>query len=316
MGGRNRMMEPAVGGGLLFHVRPGPGGGIRQDGLDQRDVHGVTGRVRLDQAHEGSPQGGQVAHEVQHLVADRLVLEAQGLVQGPFGAEDHRVVQAAAEGEALGAHELDVPVHAEGPGGAQLPAELLRGQGQLAGLPADGGMVEVDGVAQPQPRIGGDLHPLAALPHFDRTEDPDDAPGAGDDAGAGFGQRLDPGGRAAVQDRELCAVHFDDGVLDLQTGQGGQQVFHGAELHAVPAQGRGQAQVAHQLRLRRDQSPGGRVEELQPGRLLHGPEGDPAGEVRVQAPAFDGDGVAEGLQVAGRHIGSEHLYARSVPLFI
>src|SRR5688500_5580415 len=47
---------------------------------DERGVHGVTGAVGGDLPGDRRPDEGQVADEVEDLVADEFVLEAQGTV--------------------------------------------------------------------------------------------------------------------------------------------------------------------------------------------------------------------------------------------
>ena len=69
----------------------------------------------------GSADERQVPHGVEDLVADELVLEAQLVVEDARLADHDGVLEAAAEGEAALAQELDLAQEAEGAGRARSP---------------------------------------------------------------------------------------------------------------------------------------------------------------------------------------------------
>ena len=58
-----------------------PGGAVLEQARDQRGVHGVAGALGYDVALDAVAGESQVADEVEHLVADILVGEAQRAVQ-------------------------------------------------------------------------------------------------------------------------------------------------------------------------------------------------------------------------------------------
>src|SRR5436190_20249141 len=71
-------------------------------------MQGVTSPASDDLASHRTPNEGQVAEEVEDLVADELVAEAQRSVHHVVVAEDDAVLDGPAASEACGAHPLDV----------------------------------------------------------------------------------------------------------------------------------------------------------------------------------------------------------------
>ena len=57
-----------------------PGGAVAEQARDQSGVHGVAGALGDDAALDAAAGEGEVADEVEDLVADELVGEAQGAV--------------------------------------------------------------------------------------------------------------------------------------------------------------------------------------------------------------------------------------------
>ena len=106
------------------------------------DVEGVAGLARVDVAVEGAAEEREVADEVQDLVPDELVAEAQGPRKDSRVVEDDRVLQASSAGEAPRAHRLDFPGEAERAGRRDPRGELLRPEREGQLLAADDGVRE------------------------------------------------------------------------------------------------------------------------------------------------------------------------------
>src|SRR5581483_6631213 len=83
-------------------------------------------------------------------------------------AEDDAVLDGTAAGEAGGAQFLDVTDEAEGPGGRDLPQEIVLVVVELIRLPADRRMIEVDSVLQHEVIRGRHADELVSLDDFDR----------------------------------------------------------------------------------------------------------------------------------------------------
>ena len=58
---------------------------VLQQARDQRGVHGVAGALGDDVTLDAAAGEGQIADQVEHLVAHVLVLEAERAVFGAFG---------------------------------------------------------------------------------------------------------------------------------------------------------------------------------------------------------------------------------------
>ena len=89
------------------HLDELPGVALLEELRGERGVQGVAAAVRDDVADDRVADERQIADDVEDLVADELVLEAQRVVEHAGLAEHDRVVERAAEGEALLAQRLD-----------------------------------------------------------------------------------------------------------------------------------------------------------------------------------------------------------------
>src|SRR5262245_39923391 len=78
-------------------------------------VKRVTGAMRDQVADHRIADQGKVADGIENLVTDELVLEPERVVEDAGLAEDDRVFERAAEGEAILAEHLDVLQEREGP---------------------------------------------------------------------------------------------------------------------------------------------------------------------------------------------------------
>ncbi len=93
----------------------------------QRRVQGVAGLRRLEVAEQRVAEQRQVADRVEDLVAHELVLEAQLVVEHAGLADHHRVLEAAAQGEAVPAQRLHLAQEAERARGGDALREGLAG---------------------------------------------------------------------------------------------------------------------------------------------------------------------------------------------
>ena len=191
----------------------------------------------------------EVADGVEQLVTGELRLHPQTAgVQDVVVVDHDRVIQAAAQGEAGGLHLFDFRHHREGAGAGEFLAEAGGREGDGGGLPTDGGGGEVDGDIHMQGRRGRPGEGAQFGPGVDIA----DADGAADfDDAARFVLIDQPGAfqqkqklpRRTVEDRHFRAVEFDQHVADAETGERGQDVFHGADARGGVVAGQDGAQA-------------------------------------------------------------------------
>src|SRR5689334_14859449 len=86
----------------------------------------MAGAVGDDMTDDRMPDEREIADGVENLVANELVLEAQG-VQDPGVADDDRILQRPAEGQAVLAQRLDFLQEPEGAGRRNALGETLFG---------------------------------------------------------------------------------------------------------------------------------------------------------------------------------------------
>ena len=107
----------------------------------------MAGLHGLEVAHHRVAQQREVPDGVEDLVADELVLEAQGVVQDAGLPDDHRVLQAAPPGQARPPQRFHLAQEAEGAGGGDVGGEGLGGHAHGEGLMAQERVVEADRIA-------------------------------------------------------------------------------------------------------------------------------------------------------------------------
>jgi hypothetical protein len=100
-----------------------PGGGVGEKAADELGVEGVAGFAGFDAAEEGEADEGEVADEVEGLVAAEFVGVAEGAVHDAVFGEDDGVIEGAATDQAHGAERLDIGFEAEGAGARENLAE-------------------------------------------------------------------------------------------------------------------------------------------------------------------------------------------------
>jgi len=94
-----------------------PGGAVAEEALDEGGVHGMAGALGDDAAPDAAAGQGEVADEVEDLVADELVGEAEGAVLDFAVADDDGALVGGAADEAHVAEHGFVFAEAEGAGG-------------------------------------------------------------------------------------------------------------------------------------------------------------------------------------------------------
>ena len=112
----------------------------------------------------------QVADHVEDLVADELVLEAQGVVEDAGLAEHDRVVERAAEREPALAQHLHFLQEAERPRRRDLLDERLVGDPHRPGLMPEERVIEADAVGDLEVIRRIERDPLVPLRQRDRAE--------------------------------------------------------------------------------------------------------------------------------------------------
>ncbi len=211
-------------------------------------MHGVAGSFGDDAAPDAVAGEGEVADEVEDLVANELVGETEGAVEdgaglggGGAGDDDGGVVGYAADETHVAEHGF-VFFEAEGAGWGD---EVGVGSGfEVAGegIAADGfGEVDgvVDGVAFGGPglreRIDADefLSAGGVLANFDGLEDAEVFAFAALAFEAGGEDGGDVREGAAVEDRDFEVIDFDDDVIDAEADEGRQEMFGGLDEDAL-----------------------------------------------------------------------------------
>ena len=160
-----------------------------------------------------------------------LVVEAQRVVQHAGVADDNRVLERAAEREALLAHPLHFLQETEGARGRDVVDERVFRQPDSARLVAQQRMVERDAVGHLEMVRRIDRNALVAARQRERLENLQVAPRGWQPLDAGLMNQVDERGRAAVHDRHFRGVQFDDDVVDAEADERRQQVLDGADVH-------------------------------------------------------------------------------------
>ena len=195
-------------------------------------MHGVSSAFGDDVAEDVVAGEGEVANEVEDLVAGELVREAQVAVENAVAAENDDAFFCGPTDQAHVAQFLFVFAPAEG---------ARRGDFALVGT---GG--EVDGVALAADRVrevnlvgdgvavaGVDAYEFVAFANFDIFENAEIFAAAALRFEANFAEGLGVGQGAAVKDGELEIVEIDDYVIDTGAEQCGEQMLGGGDENAL-----------------------------------------------------------------------------------
>src|SRR5215467_5158555 len=260
----------------------------------QLEIQGVTAVARDDVRTEGPAEQRQIAQKVQDLVADELVAVAQA-VQGAAVAEHDRVVKRTAAGQAVLAHQPEVPEEAVRPCRRELlDARPLGGRPREA-LRPDRRMVVVQAVADPERVRRHDMDPPPGAAHSERTRKRQHAsPRRLLQAARGREHRHE-GLRAPVQRGNLGAVHVDLDVVDAKPGRRRHQVLDGLNARALHTEGRRVVGVDNALGPGRD--PLARRAQVEHHARVHGcgGNGDAGDLARMQADSLDAHWLSNGV---------------------
>ena len=178
----------------------------------------------------------EVADRVEDLVADELVLEAQRVVEDAGLAEDDRVVERAAERQAVLPQHLDVLEEREGARRRQLLGERFLGDAQRARLVPQQRVIVADAVGDLEVIRRVERDALVAARQRDRPDDLQVLARRLQPLHARFVNQVDERRRAAVHDRHFRRVQLDDGVVDADADQGREQVLHRLDRDFVDRQ--------------------------------------------------------------------------------
>ena len=167
---------------------------------------------------------GEVADHVENLVADELVLEPQRVEDAGLPEHD-RVLERAAERQALLAQHLDFLQEAERPRRRDLVHERLLIHVHRLLLVTEERVVEADRVGDAEAIGREERDALVALLNLDLTKDLDRLARHTEVLHARVLNQVDPGGGAAVHDRHFGVIELDERVVDPQGAQGREQVL-------------------------------------------------------------------------------------------
>ena len=219
-----------------------PGGAVAEEAGDKGGVHGMAGALGYDAALDAAAGEGEVADEVEDLVADEFVGEAQGTVLDAGAGDDDGAVVGDAADEAHVAELLLVLLEAEGAGGGDLLGVGLGGEVADEGVGADG-LGKIDGVVDAVAVAGVDADELVAVVDLDGLEDAEVLAAAALLLEADGLEGLDVGQGAAVEDGELEVVEFDDDVVHAVADEGGEKVLGGGDEHTLAHEAGGVADL-------------------------------------------------------------------------
>ena len=207
---------------------------------------------------------GQISQQVQELMADRFIGEAQGRVEPAVAITDQGIVETTAPDQSGGPQGLHLVAEAEGASGGDLAHEALGCQRQRIELAADRCLRKLD-AGTDQQGLGGqgrdETQPLAQHDRFNQRWR--QRPGS-EAVQARFRDRLHPGQTGAIEQRNLLPLHQDLGLADATAGQGRQQMFNGGQAPRAELQSRAQLGVAHLARLQAQQRQLGGIEPADP----------------------------------------------------
>jgi hypothetical protein len=231
--GRGVLGRVADSGGGVFVGGDFPGGWVGEKAADKLGVEGMAGFAGFDAAEEGESDEGQVADEVESLVAAEFVGVAEGAVHDAVFGEDDGVIERAAADEAHGAERLNIGFEAKGARAGENLAEGFGIDEQFDLLLADLRMGEVN-VAADAEFVGGiDADAAAVFDDFDGLEDAEVASFAAKATEASLIKQLEERFGRAVQDGDFDVVQVDEDVVDAVRIRGGEEMLGGGQEDAL-----------------------------------------------------------------------------------
>ena len=224
-------VENSLGFGEFEGWDHGPHGGIVfAQGFGGFGVGSVAGFDCDDVAIKFAPGEHEVADEVEGFVAGELIVEAHGLFgHDLLATDDDGVFERAAFDEALVEEGLDVFVEGEGAGGGNFFFVELGGHdgGEVLYKAAvfsdvgDGDTELLIGDDGDEGAVAGfEVDGLADFPDFTRD---------GLLFETGFFNEFDVGARGAIADGGFVGVHFDEGIVDAEADEGGEDMLDGVD---------------------------------------------------------------------------------------
>src|ERR1039457_2724760 len=261
---------------------------IAHDAGHQGGVHGMSRALGDDVAEEGTAQQGEVADEIQRLVAAALVRGAQSTgIHRALAGETDGVFQAGAANQAHVAHLVEIVLPAERAREGQFRGIALRGDFEFERLAAHRiGIIRIAG--QAENFVGNDADALALVLHRDGTAYAQIAALAAILADAGLLDEAHEGEAAAVEDGHFQVIDLHVDVVDAHGVEDAQEVLGGGDEDALTHQAGGIADARHMA------PTGGDWEAVEIGTYENHAGGDRGGEdandhghARVQA--YSGD---------------------------
>ena len=210
----------------------------RVDGWQDREIAADMSAVTATEfATVLGDASGPLVSTAEHVLAalsglgvDNAVIEIDG-PEAPI--MDGSAAPFVAAIDAVGLETLDQPrrhiAHeAEGAGACDVAAERFRLHVDRQRLTPDQRVLEFDRRLDAEAaRVGAYLSERVSPYHPHGLEDPDVAPGLIKRLKPDRVDRRDKRGRAAVHDRRLGTIDFDDGVVDAESRERGQYVLGG-----------------------------------------------------------------------------------------
>jgi hypothetical protein len=229
-----------------------PGGGVGEKAADELGVEGVAGFAGFDAAEERESNEGEVADQVEGLVAAKFIGIAEGAVHYAVIGQDDGVIQRAAADEAHGAERLDIGFEAEGAGAGENLAEGFAIYEHFDLLLADERVGEIN-VAADAELVGGiDADAAAVIDDFDGLENLKVAAFSTEAAEACLIQELEEGLGGTVEDGDFDVVEVDEDVVDAIGIGGGEKVLGGGEQDALLHEAGGVADAGDVVAVRFD----------------------------------------------------------------
>ena len=205
-------------------------------------MHGVSGAFGDDVAEDVMSGKGEIADEVEDLMADELIIETQRAVEDALTVEDDGAGFGDAADEAHVAQHLLVFLKAESARRGDLRGVVSCSEVDGETLAANRrGEIDLVGNAVAPARIDADE--LIAFADFDSLADAEVFAAAALCLEADVTEGFDIGERTAVEDGELEVVNFDDDVVDAASDEGRKQVLGGGDEHTLAHQAGGVADL-------------------------------------------------------------------------
>src|SRR5579859_157925 len=226
------------------HDRLFPDRFIFQDARNQGSMHGVSSAVGYHFADNAFSQQGQVANQIQYLVAHKFIGIAQGPVLNAFARQHNHIFFIGPSDQAHVAQRNFILKKAEGARRGDLAQIRAAGELDFKSLLADG-LGEIDRVRDRISIRWIYSDELFSIAHLHFLADSQVGAAAALLADARVLDHADKRLGAAIQNRQFKIVQFNDGIINARTHEGGKQVFGGGNQHAFFHQAGGITYFGH-----------------------------------------------------------------------